>query len=287
MSNRNTQYELFVKDVYDNLHRAEGVENIEIRHNVRLKGMSGCFHQIDVYWRFKIAGIEYQVAVECKNYKERVAIGKLRDFNSVIEDIGNINGIFVSKFGFQSGAKEYAKQKRIKLLEIRAPQEDDWKGRMRNIHFNINAYFTHITGRDIKIDEEWLKGQSSIKVGDRITVAGQADKIYIENLVTGEKISFYDLEKKLSGREVGTGFQKDFLFEDAYILAPDIDDKIKIKRITYTYDVSCSKAGFQIRGDDVAKAIVKDVLTGNEQFVDIHGNVRNRESRNDIAKPLS
>ncbi|RGB67582.1 restriction endonuclease [Provencibacterium massiliense] len=278
MSNINTQYELFVKEIYDYLHSADGIQNIDIQHNVKLKGMSGCSHQIDVYWRFVIAGIEYQVAVECKNYKGKIAIGKLRDFNSVIEDIGNINGIFVSKYGFQSGAKEYAKQRRIKLYEIRCPEDNDWKGRMRNIHFNLNAYFKHVTTRDIKIDEEWLKSQTFIKPGDKIIVTGQSDQIYIENLATGEKISFYDLENGLSARDIGTNFQKDFVFENAYIIAPNLKHKIKVKSIAFIYDVSCSTTDFEIRGEDVARAIVRDVIEGEEQFVDIHGNVRKRDS---------
>lgn len=277
MDNANIQYELFVKEIYEYLHQAEGVNNIQIQHNTNLKGISGCHHQIDVYWKFEIAGVEYQVAIECKNYRQKVSIGKIRDFNSALEDIGNINGIFVAKNGFQRGAKEFAKQKKIKLVEMRQPNDDDWKGRMRNLHFKLNAYFKHVKARDIKLDEEWLKNQNLLKPGDTIVIAGQSDEIHIENLATGEITNFYDLENSLPTEEIGVDFQKKFIFEDAYILESSLGHKVRVKSITYTYDVSCSTTNFKICGDDVAKAIVKDVLNGNEQFVDVNGNVQARE----------
>ena len=276
MFDANIQYELFVKEIYEYLHQAEGVENIDIQHNIKLKGISGCYHQIDVYWRFQIAGIEYQVAIECKNYQQRISIGKIRDFNSVLEDVGNINGIFVSKNGFQRGAKEYAKQKRIKLIEMRHPNNNDWKGRMRNLHFSLNAYFKHIKSRDIEVDKEWIKAQSIIQPGDSIKFSGMSNEIFIEDLTKKEKISFYDLENKLPVLEKGSDFKETITFENAYIIHPNTTDRVKIKSITYKYDVSCSTQEFEISGDDVAKAIVKDVINEEEQFIDIHGNIKRR-----------
>lgn len=276
MDNPNIQYELFVKEVYEYLHQAEGVENIDIQHNIKLKGISGCYHQIDVYWRFIIADIEYQVAIECKKYQQKISIGKIRDFNSVLEDVGNINGVFVSKNGFQSGAKEYAKQKRIKLIEMRYPNDKDWEGRMRNLDFSLNAYFKHIKSRDIKVDIEWIKANSTIQPGDTIKFSGMNNEIFIEDLVEKEKISLYDLENKLPAVKKGSDFEEVITFENAYILHPNTIDKIKIKSITYQYDVSCSTQEFKIRGDDVAKAIVKDVINEEEQFIDIYGNIKRR-----------
>jgi len=36
-----------------------------------------------------------RVAIECKNYLNEITVGKVRDFHSVLSDIGNINGIKV------------------------------------------------------------------------------------------------------------------------------------------------------------------------------------------------
>ena len=45
-----TEYEIWVKNIYDLLYRHEGIENIDIRHNVKLIGAGGVAHQIDIYW---------------------------------------------------------------------------------------------------------------------------------------------------------------------------------------------------------------------------------------------
>ena len=254
----------------------DNVQNINIQHNVELKGLTGCKHQIDVYWHFILAGIEYQVAIECKNFSGRVPIGKIRDFNSVLEDIGNINGIFVSKNGFQKGAIEYAKQKRIKLLEIRYPSDKDWEGRMRNLIFMIQAYLPTVKKQSIEIDKEWCSKQDFLKNKDFIDLSGMSDEIFIEDLEAKTTESIYELQNKLPSREVGTDLKYVYEYKNAYIYNKT-SPKIKVNKISFEYDVACAAEEFEIKGDRIAKAIVKDILDGSEQFIDINGNVKTRE----------
>lgn len=68
------------------------------------------------------------MAVERKDYKNMVKAEKIEAFRSVLSDIGGINGIFVSKNGFQSGAVDVAKTYGVQLMEIRRPKEPDWEG---------------------------------------------------------------------------------------------------------------------------------------------------------------
>ena len=63
-------YELLTQAVYQTILTKEGYQNIEVQHDVDLKGRSGTTHQVDVYWRFKQAGVEHTVLVECKNYSQ-------------------------------------------------------------------------------------------------------------------------------------------------------------------------------------------------------------------------
>lgn len=279
MCNVNTEYELFVREIYDYLHKAEGVENLEIQHNAKIQGISGVFHQIDVYWKFKMAGIIYQVAVECKNYKNSVSIGKLRDFHSVLEDIGNINGIFVAKHGFQSGAKQYAKSKNIKLMEIRHPEEEDWEGRIRDIHFQLHAAFVTVTDRKIQLDDEWMKANTAYQKGDQISFHCWNHEVFVEDQEDGTCTSLYELENSLPAECEGKGFQKEFVYSDAYLTSAEWPEKFKLKSIVFTYDVSYAVTKFEILGDQVAKAIVRDVLSGQEHFVDIYGHVSERRGR--------
>ena len=48
MSKKGTDYELFVKDVYECLNKADGLNNVRIQHDVKLTGAAGVEHQIDV-----------------------------------------------------------------------------------------------------------------------------------------------------------------------------------------------------------------------------------------------
>ena len=102
------EYELLAQAVYQQILKQEGQATIEVRHNEKIVGKTGVAHQIDVLWKFRYAGIEHIVAVECKNYSSSVELGDVRSFHSVIEDIGIARGVIVTRVGFQSGAQEFA-----------------------------------------------------------------------------------------------------------------------------------------------------------------------------------
>ena len=58
MSGKNTgiAYERLVQEIYTQILKQENVKNIEVKHNVIIKGKT-VNHQIDVYWEFEMAGI--------------------------------------------------------------------------------------------------------------------------------------------------------------------------------------------------------------------------------------
>ena len=92
-----------------------------------------------MFWSFTKAGVTYKVAVECKDYKNRVSKEKILAFHDLLKDIGNIHGIFVTTNGYQSGAREYAEKYGIQLMEIRKPNDDDWDGRIRDVTITVNG----------------------------------------------------------------------------------------------------------------------------------------------------
>ena len=49
--NNSTEYELFTREIYQQLVDADTVKATKVQHNVKLEGKSGQKHQIDVYWR--------------------------------------------------------------------------------------------------------------------------------------------------------------------------------------------------------------------------------------------
>ena len=79
MSKQGEEYERFVQDVYRVLNANDGLSDVVVQHNVKLKGISR-EHQIDVYWQFSYGTVTYRVAVECKDYKNPVTAEKIEAF---------------------------------------------------------------------------------------------------------------------------------------------------------------------------------------------------------------
>ena len=132
-----TEYELAVKAVYEAILNQGNAENSEVKHNQKLVGKSGVAHQIDVLWRFRQAGVEHLVLIECKNYGGTVELGDVREFHSVVDDITGARGVMVTRVGFQSGAVDYAKYHGIGLKLLRAPEEQDWAGYIKGVNVYI------------------------------------------------------------------------------------------------------------------------------------------------------
>jgi hypothetical protein len=112
-------YEVLTQAVFQLLHDQEEVPNIRVLHDVKLKGKSAT-HQIDVYWKFEKTGVPYETIVQAKDWSNPVDQGELFKFNCVRSDLpGPPIGIFVTRTGYQSGAREYAKAQGIILYELR------------------------------------------------------------------------------------------------------------------------------------------------------------------------
>lgn len=159
--NNNEEYELLIKQIYEQILLAEGYENIKVEHNTKITGISGQAHQIDVYWEFKIADNVFRVALECKNYSKPVPLGKIRDFHSVISDIGDIKGIFVSTNGYQSGAIKYAGAYNILLKEARAPKNEDWDGFIKSLNVQLILVPTpQAKSISVGVDSLWIKNNN-------------------------------------------------------------------------------------------------------------------------------
>jgi Restriction endonuclease len=113
------RHELVSKAIFEALLKQNNAENLEVKHNVRVKG-DKTSHQIDVFWKFRMGGVNHIVIVEVKKGKRPVNQGKLLKFLSVLGDIpGQPRGIFVSEHGYQEGALKVASAAGIQVYEIR------------------------------------------------------------------------------------------------------------------------------------------------------------------------
>lgn len=265
-----TEYELWVKNIYDLLYRHEGIENIDIRHNVKLIGAGGVAHQIDIYWEFKHAETVYKTAIECKDYKNPVSMDKISAFHSVLEDIGGVVGIFAAKNGFQSGAIKLAKQYGITPVEIRQPNDMDWEGKIRDIHIDINyRYATNLKVR-VDVDGKWAKENGITELNMSLT---DPDFIVIDDMNNSDTQTLADLTKPLNADTPGKGKIKQHIYTNAFLINKMTGEQYKILKLTFEYDVNVYTDFLDIYGDKVVSAIVKNITEGTTKYIRFDGSV--------------
>ncbi|MDN7350166.1 restriction endonuclease [Acetobacter senegalensis] len=263
---KGTDYELFVKAVYEALLVADGIDNVAVNHNIKLMGKSGCEHQIDVFWEFQIAGCTHKVAIECKSYNSRVSIGRVRDFYGVLTDIPNLQGIFATKLGYQSGAQKYASHYGINLKEIREKPEDaDWEGRIRTINFQINVVEPNILDFRPNLS---LSAQNRYQQGQQIALKFGTHDPLIFDAQNNPIETFETLRGKLphNGKDIEFATHR---FDFPSHTLKTATESIDIEAVTIDYSVRVTKIDpIKIEADKFVKAIIKDVKSGEIKFIE-------------------
>jgi hypothetical protein len=274
--NEDVAYEKFAQDIYQTLLDSEDIKPTKVQHNVDVVGRSGCKHQIDVYWEYEIAGVTHRVAIECKNYNtSNISIGRIRDFFAALTDIGNINGIFVCKKGYQSGAIKFAGFYGINLKELRVPVDSDWEGRIQTIQINLSALHMNIKQRQTVFDNDWFKAKFPNPSSDQqFQIKGNNNEILIKDKDGNKITDLYELDNKLPHEwKDELNKEHEYKWDDAYIEVEGLG-VIKILSLKYVYDVQMTEPEeIIISGKDTAKAILKDVKSGTIKFFDTKGNI--------------
>lgn len=273
MANTATEYELLTKAIYQTILKQEGA-NVEVLHNVSIKGTTGVSHQIDVHWRFKQAGEEHLVVIECKNYGKNVTLGKIRDFRSVLDDIKASRGIMVTKIGYQSGALVYAKKLGIALKTLRPPTEDDLSTLLKKIQIVVTAKFVENSSeKPVKVQVQLQSASPEQKA--LLEKAGREGLLIIENALDlvfldrfgkpkTEEMRFW-LPQQLDVLEKAEGgpYKQVLASEDNHIILPlyGNDELVQVKSIEAEYFVTSNTDHLVIQADYIVKAILKDVDT--------------------------
>ncbi len=277
-------YELLAQEIYQTFLAAEGFEAVRVQHNVKIKGRSGCRHQVDVFWEFEMGGVKHRVAIECKDFASPVPIGRVRDFFGVLSDIGSIKGIMLSQCGFQRGAIDFAASCGIELRELRFPVARDWEGRIRSIVFKVTSFSVEVKSRRPITDQEWVR--ANLKLPDEggvpYMLGGHENEICVVDH-SGERITdFYELKSRLPNNwAAGEGFVHTFEMGDcAFLPIPELGP-VKITGVEFVYDIRTATETVESRADDAAKAILKDVQTGRIHFFDKAGGVRQVQNPDD------
>ena len=273
MSKKGTEYEIFVKEIYERLNSVDGLTNAKIRHDVVLISATGTEHQIDVYWTFEIGGIHYKVAVECKDYKNSVSIDKIRAFHDTLEDLGGVKGVFATTKGFQKGALEYAKKCGIEPVIIRKPSDEDWNGRVRDIPITvivecIGEVSASFEVNDDNVGRELIK-KPPISIDTSLKIEFDLLSMDGKEIRVNDSISLIGLINLLPrSNEDNPGVYHNkcrFKFEKGYCTHDGT--VISVTGIVFNYSVEREVFEQRISGDELILGIVKDMCNNQTRVV--------------------
>lgn len=275
--NQNTEYERFTQEIYQQLVNLDVVRTTKVQHDVKLEGRSGQKHQIDVYWEYVIAGNKHRVAIECKNYNTLVPIGKVRDFKGVLDDLNGVNGIMVTKVGYQEGAKKYAQEYGISLKGLRTPRYGETIiGEIENhIHYEVRYTL-------FQVDEAWAEKNGfdieryrkrlSLLFTSRTELWDSMPFIYIDrkdDILRDDKgrevASLKELEKLIPDHPTDD-FPFIFKFENAYLDSRYLGS-VKVCAVKYDYNIHDQQQTIALDAGDLVKAILKDAQSNETDFV--------------------
>jgi len=114
------RYEGLTQTVFQAIVNQDAVRTISVQRNITLQGKGKLKHKIDVYWKYEIGDVAYETIVEAKDWKTSVDKGRMRQFRDVLKDLPNQpKGIFVSRGGYQKGARDLAIEEGILIYELR------------------------------------------------------------------------------------------------------------------------------------------------------------------------
>jgi len=116
--NTGVPYERLVQGIFQAIHDQDEVNNLTVERDKTLQGKIST-HQIDVYWQFEKGGITYETIVQARDWQNAVKQGDLFHFKCILDDLpGQPRGVFVTRTGYQQGAKHFAAAQGIILYEL-------------------------------------------------------------------------------------------------------------------------------------------------------------------------
>ena len=267
--NTGVEYEVLVKEIFEQIlkYNLANLKTLKIEHDVYIKGNLGT-HQIDVYWEFEFNGIKYKTVVQAKDWNSNVPQEKILAFNQILQDIpGQPRGIFITKTGYQKGAREIAEKLNIVLYELRKPTDKDWEGKMRDLKIILHGICSHLISCTPIFDKEYLE-EYYPDLKNRYFVCNPIESNIVD--FNGQKqCSFMDLLNKLM--KVNVGFNEETevekMFDEPLYLLTEKNDKFKVKGLIIKYIVRKIDNEINIKGDNMVGFILCNELDKTEQRI--------------------
>lgn len=267
ISEKSEDYEKLARKIYKDILAFEGVENIDVKHNVKIKGKSGVEHQIDVFWEYRYAGITHKVLIECKHYGHRVSLLHVRNLHGLLTDIPNSSGILVTTLGYQSGAEAYAKFYEMGLKRIRRPVGEDWDGSIQIT--KINGRILRNNYLDVKFE---FDGKHELTKGIAKKDPSVAQMISTEIVIKDNGLEPCALNEWLD-RNVAVGkdgfdveLEKVISPEDSFVIVSN-DRELKIKKVLVKYSSKEILSSIEVDAMSFVEAVLEDFQTGKVEYM--------------------
>ncbi|OIN98111.1 hypothetical protein AUJ66_01535 [Candidatus Desantisbacteria bacterium CG1_02_38_46] len=256
-SNLGKEHELIIMNVYTGLLKKYPGAKVEFRK--KIMGKSNTLKEIDVYTEIPIGPHTYKTAIEYKDYKNNIGIEKVQEFLGKLQDINIDKGILVTKSGYTEPAEKFAKEHGIDLIELRKPKEEDWEGRAKTIHVQMQIYYPEIFDIELKTDRRELVGKKMSGLANELIFVDENGNIYKNfNKIIQENIQ-NDLTEEI--KTVNITFKKPYFFK--------IDsEKVSVKGMSFKYRFQKVPKEIIIDGENIVELIIKDTFTGEIKTID-------------------
>ncbi len=289
--NTGRDYEILTKLILQQAYELDGVKNLRVAHDIVLQGAI-LPHQIDVYLSFDVGTITYATIVQCKDWNSRVKQEQMMAFSQVLADLpGQPRGVFVTRKGYQDGARKLAQDKGIILYTLREPTEKDWHDLaiIRSIVFELIITVPRISNHRPVFDYDWwLMEQRRIGLREgeasnfHVNASPQEVEFYHEDKTPSGQ-TLYDLEMALTPRGPDVAPQCVIhLFNEPTYIRNNGDPRVPylgLKSVSFEVEVFVGRSQHKtdVQSDDIAAYIMRDVLSGKTSLV-------NRELRLRIVR---
>lgn len=273
MKNTGTSFELLTRSIFNLIVNEKRVETIDVRHDVELHGITAK-HQIDVYWEFKVGGITHKTIVQTKDWSNPVKQEQLFAFKCILDDLqGQPRGVFVTRTGYQRGAREFAEKHGIVLYELREPTAEDKAEWIQTFDIDVIINISSFKVVELKEDLDWNLSQLEQKhiplsESPKIELY-DSTKIYNENGKEIDTLQYFfqsfvsEESNKNEAITINHEFDKPTFLEPKDKRVP----LMKINAITFMISMKQIKKHYQIKGKDFVGYLLRNVVEGTERTI--------------------
>ena len=266
-------YEETVKCIYEQLGRSANIKILGWGAACKVSGKSGVKHQVDVLTSHSDGIHSYRTAIECKYWNDKVKKDTIVKLFEILEDAQIEKGVVVSKSGFTPDAVALARYKNISIVELREPVDDDWKGRIKDIHICINMSIPRIY--DYELVQERTKNSNKSKskqfhvlTSDVFFHTPDGNSMSIHEL-TNSEISADKTAKKGEEKAYSVPFPI-----GTTLSFPTTEARVSVKEIRFKVCYSTITRKIEIRGTDYVSMIMSSIFEKKRFVISPYGEIR-------------